>query len=296
MTINLCTYFDSRYLAKGLALLGSLADHLPDFRCYVLTLDGHAFETVGTLAVADKRIQVVPLRTLEHNKPRLEQARSVRSHKEFIWTLTPSWTLYLLERFELPDLAYIDADCYLFGDLGPLYAELAAASVAVIPHRWTPRHADRLRANGQFNVGWVYFRNDVAGRACLEYWQTQCLDWKGAPGTFSDQRFLDGWPEQLGEHLHVVRHLGANLAPWNAEQYSYQFANDRLWIERPVVVDDMGIGHASYDPLLFYHFHEFALRPHGVFYRTGYPVPELVAAHVYEPYEQEIAHVSRAFA
>lgn len=290
MTVNLCTYFDSRYLAKGLALLRSVARHVPDYRMFVLALDDLSFETVAGLA--DSRVQVTPLRAIE-TSVFLETKRG-RSWREYIFTLTPAWCLWALKMKGLENVAYIDADCYFFGDPAPLYAEVAAASVAIIPHRWTPRHADRLRDNGLFNVGWVYFRNDTAGRVALESWLEDCLGWNGQPGTFSDQVYLDDWPGRWQYDVHIVEHVGANLAPWSAEQYHYLWQAGRIWIEGAHWTDDMGIGHMEFSPLLFYHFHELKELPAGGYYRTGYPVPLLIAEHVYVPYEAEIASVRAA--
>lgn len=288
MTINLCTYFDSRYLAKGLALLRSLGWHMVQpWHCYVLALDDLTFETIGGLH--NPYVTCLPLRAIE-NGP-LRRARAERSWKDYIFTLTPAWCLWLLERKELDSLAYIDADCCLFGDLAPLYAEVGEASVAVIPHRWTPRHADRLRPNGEFNVGWVYFRSDLPAIGCLGQWLDDCLGWRGPAGKFSDQTFLNDWPLHLGAALHVVQHVGANLAPWSAEQYRYMWQAGRIWVEGAHRTDDMGIGHVDFMPLLFYHFHELRELSAGGFYRTGYPVPALIAEHVYVPYEAEIASV-----
>jgi len=288
MRINLCTYADKRYLHKLLALISSLKRNQPDWHLVVLGLDEEVQTVISDLV--DQNISMLPLEALQSWSPRLAAEQDRRSWREYIFTLTPFLPAYLFERAQLPDVAYIDADCYLFHDLQPLYDELGAARIAAIPHRWTPRHAERLRDNGLFNVGWVYFQNIFSGRECLKDWAEDCL---AHPG--EDQTFLDKWPGKWGQAFHSVQHLGANLAPWNQEQYTYLWFNGQIWVEQ-TKSDDMGIALQEHVPVLFYHFHEFRENPDGSFYRTGYRMGNDVAEYIYEPYEQEITHVRRELA
>ena len=172
-------------------------------------------------------------------------------------------------------IAYIDADCFLFADLAPLYDEVGDAPVAIIPHRWTPKHADRLRSAGIYNVSWVYFNR--SGLQCLIDWRADCLEWcyweVKPDGRFADQGYLNDWPQRYGAH--VVQHLGANLAPWNQEQYTYEVNGTGLMISD---------GKRT-DPLLFYHFHGYQ----NAQMRTGYTLHPAVMEHIYKPYE-ELCH------
>lgn len=151
--IRLCTYFDRRYLLKGLALLASLERHMAQPWCiYVLCLDEETWQALYRLAVLPKtrifpELTVYPIRLelLEGTDPELWTLKAERSPREYIFTLTAPWILALLDGQGLPELSYIDADCFLFSSLDPLYAEVADSSIAIIPHRWTPRHAERLQ-------------------------------------------------------------------------------------------------------------------------------------------------------
>ena len=48
-----CSYFDSNYLSKGLALYRSLVRHAVPFRLWVLCFDDLAYETLRRLALAE---------------------------------------------------------------------------------------------------------------------------------------------------------------------------------------------------------------------------------------------------
>jgi len=238
--ITLVSLWDSSYHKHGMALLGSLREHHPDFRMFVLALDARVYAAL----VGKPNVEAVYLPTIEDDE--LLAAKASRTNIEYIWTLASAFTWWVVDIFNPPSLAYIDADCYLFNSLDTLYAEVSDAPVAITPHRWTPSQADRLRGAGIYNVGWVYFARGN-GYRCLREWRDKCLQWcyhrVESDGRFADQGYLNDWPHRWGAH--VVQHLGANLAPWNQEQYNYNYLNDRLMITDGV----------RYDPLLFYHFH-----------------------------------------
>lgn len=267
MTPKLCTYFDQNYLAKGLALIESLKAHHNDFRLFVLALDEPT--RIAINQNADEHIFVTPLELIEDDE--LRKAKQNRTLLEYYWTLTPYWTRLVLDAFHLPHIAYVDADSFLFNPLDTLYHEVNISDIAIIPHRFPNRLKWREQSNGIYNVNWVYFANTPTARQALDNWVIACLDCcqrKSENGRFGDQMYLDMWPRTY--RAHVVQHLGANLAPWNQEQYRYTF-EQQLYI---------GDGSRN-DPLLFYHFHEWE-RPEK---RTGYKLREEIIQYVYLPYE-----------
>lgn len=284
--IHLCTLFDEKYLAKGLALIHSLREHNPDFRLYVCAMDEKVFETIERLE--DERVSIFPY-TYLGPLPRY-------SWVEFMWMLTPFLMEYCFRNFQVKSLAYVDADLFLFDSLKPLYDEVEQSSTAIIPHRWTPRHKARLEKNGIYNVSWVYARNNELGRNVIQYWGTQCHNWRSEnPGDkFSDQIYLDTWPYEYGTR--IVEHRGANLAPWNQEQYQYMMRDGKVIIlEAGPQADQGGPLDVKQWPLLFYHMHEFRLTAGGEVYRTGYPLSPILVKEVYGPYEQVIHECTRQF-
>lgn len=297
-TRYLATYFDRAYLLKGLALLRSIDQHIPRWHLYVLALDDETFDIIGALAATTYRGRVTVARLKLIESRELLALRAGRSWKEYIWTLTPFWLDYVFNRYEPPDLAYIDADCYFFGGVDLLYASLyptiggPRASVGITPHRWTPRHADRLRPNGIYNVGWVYVADDHIGRRCLDEWRDACAHWRPTPSqpVFSDQVFLDDWPYRYGAA--IIYSYGANLAPWNQEQYTYEIGGDGgLWMHAHISDDRV-----SSARLIFYHFHEMRFTETGRnitnIYRTGYPLHPIVSQQVYAPYEAVLREIA----
>ena len=89
-----CTYFDSNYLTRALALHASLARHAEPFRLWALCLDDAAFHVVEAMSIDSLR--PIKLADLEAEDPGLAAAKGNRSTVEYYFTLSPALPLYLL--------------------------------------------------------------------------------------------------------------------------------------------------------------------------------------------------------
>lgn len=277
-----CTYFDARFLARGLALHASLCRHARPFVLHVLCLDDAARAALAALKLPD--VRPIGLAELEAADPELRAARSNRSLVEYYFTCTPALPLYLLDRHGPDAITYLDADLYFFAAPDPIFDALGSGSVLIISHRYPPalRHFERY---GRYNVGLLTFRNTPQGRRCLRWWHDRCIAWcydRVEPHRYADQKYLDDWPTRFAGVVDLA-HRGANLAPWNLAASPIAWRDGRVW------VDD--------DPLVFYHFHRLKpLQRH--LYDPGlrqYGAPSLpvVHRHIYGPYLRELRHVSR---
>jgi hypothetical protein len=246
-----CTYFDHRYLPKGLALLESLRRHCAPFQLWVFCLDEPCRRVLADLGAPELRLVTLP--ELESWAPELTAAKANRTLIEFYFTLTPFLPQFVMEHSAEAELVtYLDSDLYFFSPAEDIFAEIGTASVGIIEHRFRPA-LRRLEQFGRFNVGFLTFRRSPAGLAVLEWWRDRCVEWcydRVENDRFADQKYLDSWPETFPE-VHVVQHKGANVAPWNIGNYSIALRKERVY------VDDR--------PLAFYHFHSLKRRAPGVF-------------------------------
>jgi hypothetical protein len=245
-----CTYFDSGYLVRGVALWLSLKRHDPSAVLWALCLDDVATKAVRGLGEIDLR--ALPLAELEAADPELLAVKSSRSRAEYCFTISPClprWVLRQQPGIEV--ITYVDADMAFFSDPAPLFAELAGHHVLIVEHRF-PDFLKHYESYGRFNVGVLCFRNSAEGRRCLDWWREQCLAWchdRIEDGKFADQKYLDQWP-RLFSGVVVGQHPGVDLAPWNWMNYRYRFAADQLLVD----------GQA----LIVYHFALF--KPRGRFF------------------------------
>lgn len=275
MTRTYCTYFDSNYLMKGLALIESLNQReTSPFRLFVVCLDG---QTQSILEKLDHpNVVPVPLQRIEQGDEALCSARGNRSLVEYYWTLTPTVILRFLEEVPPGDsVTYLDADLFFYSSPEPIFSEFVGHSVLIHGHRFPPslKHLDEY---GKYNVGLLCFRRDESSLEVLSWWRDRCNEWcyaRAEDGKFGDQLYLDDWPERFSG-VHVLEHVGAGVAPWNHEQYAYG-------------VDAFGTALVDGWPLIFYHFHSFFFVTEGIVVPAkipAYPMREEVVRLCVAPY------------
>ena len=236
-----CTYFDHHYLPQGLALYQSLCHHAGDFRLTVLALDRECERQLRCIGF--DRIKILPLKKLLHHRPALKQAKKSRSKIEFYFTCTASLMAFIIEKVKEGDtVTYLDADCFFFSSPEIIHEMEEEASIAITPHRFPERLQDR-NVYGKFNVGWVTFRRDKTGCACILDWEKCCLEWcfdRLEGEKFGDQKYLDAWPLRY-QKIRILNHPGVNCAPWNVEGCDLEFSKEQYKVNS--------------GPLIFYHFH-----------------------------------------
>lgn len=241
MTRHFCTYFDHRFLPRGLALHESLQRHCSPFVLWVLCFDDLCYDALKRLELPGVRL--ISLSQFEQADPALLVAKGNRSLVEYYFTCTPSLPRYVLSREAGIDLiTYVDADMFFFSDPGPMYDELGSASIGIVGHRFAPV-LSHMVVHGKYNVGILCFRRDRESARCLEWWRERCLEWchdRVEDGRFADQKYLDEWPQRFGS-VKVLEHKGVNLAPWNIANYT--------------LTKEGGLPSADGDRLIVYHFH-----------------------------------------
>lgn len=279
---HFCTYFDRNYMAMGLTLYRSLLEHATPFTLWVLCFDEVAYDILVRLGL--ENLRPVSLREFEAGDEALLGAKRDRSRVEYFFTCTPSWPLYLLNRFPAIDLiTYLDADLMFYSSPEPIYRELGDRSVLIVGHRFP----ERLRHNeiyGIYNVGLLAFRNDRVGMECLKMWREQCLGWcfdRIEDGKFADQKYLDAWPERV-QGVAVLQHEGAGLGPWNWMNYRLR---------------DLGGSPTVNDrPLIFYHFQGLKFLSRR-FFDTGVSVygrmPKSIRRSLYTRYVESVMATER---
>lgn len=242
MKRSFCTYFDHRYLTRGMALYVSLKRFHSDFSLWILCLDSMTWDVLQSLKIPE--IRLVSLEQLENHFPEMVAAKANRNLLEYYFTCTPAFISFVLDVGpDVNQLTYLDADLYFFSGTEPVFEEIGDSPIAVVEHRYSTKNAYRERSSGRFNVSWVTFRRDSEALTCLESWRRQCLDWcydRVDSGLFGDQRYLDQWP-QLYPGLCVIRYAGLGCAPWNVDFVPWSLESER------VLVGNV--------PLCFFHFH-----------------------------------------
>lgn len=272
---HFCTLFDHNYLLKGLVMLESLLRHSDDVGIDVLCMSDTTHDLLADMQLP--RVNLIRLGELEDKD--LLRVKVDRTIAEYCWTLSPALCAYVLQnRPGIDMVTYLDADLMFFSDVAPLFEESANASIVVIEHRFAPRHA-YMEAWGRFNVEWVGFRRTPAGLHCLNNWRDQCIEWCFAspePGRLGDQKYLDAWPAEYPDDIHILQHVGGGVAPWNFQNHSFDERAGQILVDGR--------------PLIFYHFNQFQLLTRGRFdrmssrYSDGVTIPSAI----YSRYEKTL--------
>ena len=280
---NFCTLFDSNYLSRGVALYNSLLASGEEFMLYIFCFDDVSYRTLTGMKLEN----AVPVSLDEFETAELKRVKKDRSAGEYCWTCTSQVIGYALEAFSLPEITYLDADLYFFDGPSVLLEEFeeSGASVLLTEHRYSPEY-DQSAESGIYCVQFITFRSDERGMSALRWWRDRCLEWCYArveDGKFGDQKYLDDWQVRFAG-VHVLRHAGGGVAPWNVQQYRITADGERLM--------------ADAWPLVFFHFHNYRRYESGEHDLGAYRLSREVVDLLYRPYvkaletaEEEILRV-----
>lgn len=271
------TYFDRNYLTRGLALYQSLERHCQSFHLSVLAFDEETVQILERLELSN--MSIVPLSRFENEE--LLRVKPTRTRQEYCWTCTPAAVKYVLTHMpQAETVTYLDADLLFFASPDLIFDEAKDASIILTSHNWIPGY-DYEKGSGKYPVQFVTFRRDPVGLEALEWWYARCIEWCHArfeDNKFGDQKYLDEWPERY-PGVHVVRQVGAGVAPWNCGKFSVQRESQRIFVDG--------------DPLIFYHFHAYKFYRCGVGYLYGfYPISHDIRTCIYPEYRRALHSAS----
>ena len=237
---NFCTLFNSNYKFHACSLYDSLNANHTDFNLYCLCMDEISLQYIKKKKLSN--LIAISITEVEIYFPQLLQAKKNRGLVEYFFTCTSAICKYLLDvQKDIEEIVYLDADLYFFDTPEIIFDEIKDASISIIPHRF--KGINKLRnIFGYYNVGWVSFKKDENGLACVNDWFNKCIDWcydKLEKDKYADQKYLNEWPKKF-KNVCVIQNIGANAAPWNIGNYSLIVENDKILVDKT--------------PLVFYHY------------------------------------------
>jgi hypothetical protein len=248
---NFCTVADSGFLNRVLALNKSLKKFSSNYKLHLLCLDDKIYESID-----DSNIQLYKLESLLEDKHLLEAKDNPPSREsllncsgdlikakrlQFVWSLSAYFSWYCLENLNCEDILYIDSDIYFYNNWEDLYSNLNNVSIGIVEHRCLTSPL-----NGKYNVGIVYFKNDLDGYKCLTWWKNCLLftnhEFYKTHNTCGDQKYLELFPVLFKNVVILDKFIG-HLAPWNINEHKYE--------------DEMIIWNNVKQKLLYFHFSNF---------------------------------------
>ena len=279
--LNFCTLFDINFINQGLAMYKSLLDNCGDFTLYIFAFCDESYKLLSELNL--KNVKVISLNELEQGIPDLLKAKPTRTKGEYCWTCACATILYCLQKFNLENCTYIDADLYFFANPKVLINEVENDAILLTEHRYTPCY-DQTKTSGKYCVQFAYFKNNQLGLKALNWWVNSCIEWcfnRCEDGKFGDQKYLDDWTTRF-EGVHVLKHLGGGVAPWNVQQYEIYKKNNKLFVKDSL----------QNVPIVFYHFHDIKAIDGKLIENEGYVKNKIVKKLLYKPYIQNLIKTS----
>ena len=228
---NFCTIADNNFYNKARALNHSLGEYSTDYMLHLLCIDDEIYQrckdvpNVTRYKLSELMTTDPILKKAQTNQPSREALINSNNDiesakkKQFIWSLSPYFTWWCLDNLPIADILYVDADIYFFSSCDDLYNSLEDCSVGIVEHRcpYNP-------VNGKYNVGIVYFKNDLDGYKCATWWKNCLLltnhKFYLSHGTCGDQKYLELFSE-LFDNVKVLDPFVGHLAPWNFLYHQY---------------------------------------------------------------------------
>lgn len=224
----LCTLSDSKYLLQGLALINSLKKYEQNnFILYYLCMDNHIYDVLKRLNI--KNIVAVTEADLFTENPNLETTKQQILHKSrslYFWGMASYLIGYLLRKYPIENILYIDSDIYFYSNLSTIYQEVGEKSCGIIKHR----HNSVGNNDGGYNVGIIYFKNNATGQAIDKWWLNGVFYGEHPEyATCGDQKYLEGFAPNFGtDNIAIIDELTGHGAPWNFRLYNYDQIEEGL--------------------------------------------------------------------
>ena len=248
-----CCVVTRAYLPTAIALGRGIAAADTGAEFFALVVD----DVMGSSELATPEVTILMPHDVGLSQLELEQLGAIYSAGELCWALKPLVLMHLLRDHQAA--IYLDTDILLVSALAELEPLLSTHGVVVTPHLLRPvEHGESFVNDASFfNVG-TYQAGFIAvsreGQPFLRWWWSRlrrdCIEYP-LLGYFGDQKWLDiGVPFF---NVHVLRHPGYNVGPWNVHERTISGS-----------LDELQVGPTG-APLRFYHFSGLDIsRPHDV--------------------------------
>ena len=246
--------------------------HCSRFKLWVLCTDKKAIKILDQLNL--EKIQLLDLAKFETTE--LLRVKEERTVAEYCWTLTPFAPKFVFEADSTIDrITYIDADIWFRKSPKPIFDELeeSGKSVLITEHSYSPEY-DFTETSGRFCVQFLTF-DRTGGETVRKDWEEKCLEWcyaRSEDGKFGDQKYLDYWPNDFPDRVHILQEKEYALAPWNVKRYPYAKS-------------------------IFYHFQALRIRKGNTLcIGPAIPIPKLTFENIHKPYLEDLKEAQKLLA
>jgi hypothetical protein len=279
-----CSYADSRYADRLLALILSIGKYHHGSRIVVLALDSGI---KGLISKAIPRIPIewIDLVDLDKDHENMGEVRRTRH----TWDGNLTARCFFVRDVVLSEnkgniVVCLDSDTFLFASLNCIKEDFRGYNIGVTPHRFSAK-VKSSRQYGLYNAGVLLFRKSSESIVCLNEWCADCLascSSELTETTYADQKYLDKWPDKFVS-LKSINSYGVNAAPWNMEDLLLAHGENNVFL--------------NHDILTIYHFHNLREIVDGVFYHGMSMYKSSLSSYareyIYNPYLKTLSNARK---
>lgn len=215
-----------------------------NFRFFVLCVDDETYSLLNKLNW--KNVNIFHDNEIAGTVLSLKKERKIH---EYCWTLKAIFLETILTKYpEVMRVTFMDADLYFWEDPEKIFNKQPDCSVLLSREEkykpeWKENFIKRItNLTGEYNSGFISFKQDEIGTACLKWWKERTIDaCKIDPkkGIFGDQKYLNEMPK-LFTNICDINSPGVNIGPWNYLKYAFSEKDEQVYID--------------HYRLIFYHF------------------------------------------
>lgn len=265
-----------------MALHESMEANINYYHLYMFIFDDQSYNFLKEINLPN--VDLIHYKEFETEE--LLKIKGERSLKEYLWTVTPFILAHVFQNFEINECTYIDADIYFFNDPSPVFLEAKRYNVIITEHRYHEKY-EQTSTSGRFCVQFNSFVRTESSLKILNDWQNSVAEWcfdRLENGLFGDQMYLDAWPSKY-KNVHIAKHLGIGLAPWNILKYN-EFKNDQ------------GLSANENESklrtqVIFYHFHGLSIYSTHFADMGNYHLNKTIYNNIYKPYLKSLKNANK---
>lgn len=243
------TICSNNYFAQAIILGHTLIKHNP----------GYTFK-VGLVDKKNEQIDYskYPFEVLEVEDigiPEFEDMAMRYDIVELNTAVKPFYFKFFLGKGQYERLIYMDPDIEVFAPFTELANKLSTHEIVITPHFFSPINDDKWQAEedflnaGIYNLGFIAIKDTPNTRKMIEWWAER-LKSKAyinfSKGMFTDQIWIMFVPLYF-EKVHILRHLGYNVAYWNLHERVLCSKGGKYYIND--IIELVFYHYASYRPL-----------------------------------------------
>lgn len=218
MNFSALTYFDAKYINRGIALVCSaLSTNKALEMFYIQTLDLVSFNEVSKYFHLAPRIRILPPTIIQNDLVKLKE--KLESNQLF-FALKPVCIQSCIEQMDVNGvLVYMDADLFFYREL-PNSVLTEKSPVILSEHIFSNRTRNHS-IYGRYNAGLIVFRlNESSCHQFIKVWSDSCISTAltTKPNfTFSDQVILEEISKQF-RNIGVISDIRINQGLWSIDQ------------------------------------------------------------------------------